>query len=657
MAEASNMMASVAAAEVAAPSILLVDDHAPNLLALEAILAPLSCRLVRCTSGDEALKRLLHEEFAVILLDVMMPGLDGLQTAALVKQREKSRRTPIIFLSALDREPGELALGYSLGAVDYLVKPFHPDILRAKVSVFVELFRNQQELSRQAEVLREREREGEGLRRSVRRAERARVAAEASQETYRFLAESIPQQVWTARPDGALDFVSSVVVRYFDETPEAILGAGWQEFIHPADLSNCIARWTRSLTTGEAYEVEFRLRRFDGVFRWHLGRALPMRDGEGRVVRWFGTNTDIDDRITAEAELRQQQERFQLLTEVLPQIVWAISADGGTAYLSPRWYHYTGQSPSDPLEVKWRGAIHPDDFDACFRAWEAARVTRTTWQFEYRLRGRDGVYRWHLGRSAPHCDADGNILTWYGGATDIDEQRRAIKSRDDLLATVSHDLRNPLGGMTLVAAVLRKMPGSEPQMAALAKHAGTIERAARRMEHLVRDLLDMASIESGHLSVEPRPLEAAALVDEALETIQPLATEKELRVETVVPAPRVEVHCDRGRVLQVFTNLLGNAVKFTPAAGRIAVGAEPVERYVRFAVSDTGPGIRSDQLPFVFDRFWQAKETARAGTGLGLAICKGIIQQHGGDIWVESQVGVGTTFFFTLPRADASSLS
>lgn len=335
--------------------------------------------------------------------------------------------------------------------------------------------------------------------------------------SYRVLADSLPQQVWTARPDGALDYVNPVVLTYFAQTSEAILGAGWQTVIHPDDLAGCVERWTTSLSTGVDYEIEFRLRRHDGQYRWHIGRASAERDSAGKIIRWLGTNTDID------------------------------------------------------------------------------------------------------------------------------EQRQAIRTRDELLATVSHDLRNPLGTIALATVNLRRTHGEHRAL-------DSIERAVRRMERLIQDLLDMASIESGHLSITQTDCTVDGLVAELTEEIQPLAARKAVTLEMDVPAIPLPLRCDRGRVMQVFLNILGNAVKFTPKEGRISLRARlRADRFVSFAISDTGPGIEPAQLPFVFDRFWQAKETARAGTGLGLAICQGIIQQHGGVLWVESQLGVGTTFSFTLP--------
>ena len=266
--------------------ILAVDDRPENLLTLAAILEPLDEDLVTATSGEEALRHLLHDEFAVILLDVQMPGLDGFETARYIKEREKTRHIPIIFLTAISKDAENVARGYSAGAVDYVMKPFEPAILRSKVTVFVELYEKNRQLARQAELLREKE-----------LAELRR----ASEERYRFLAESIPQQVWTAAPDGGLDYVNQRVLDYFERSAEEIIGWGWAEVLHPDDLPVSLARWQRSLETGEPYEVEFRLRRSDGRYRWHLARALALTNADGAVVKWFGTNTEIEDQKRIEA--------------------------------------------------------------------------------------------------------------------------------------------------------------------------------------------------------------------------------------------------------------------------------------------------------------------------------------------------------------------
>jgi signal transduction histidine kinase len=224
---------------------------------------------------------------------------------------------------------------------------------------------------------------------------------------------------------------------------------------------------------------------------------------------------------------------------------------------------------------------------------------------------------------------------------------RAVKSRDEFVATASHDLRGPLSNIVMATTILERI---HPTDARVMKPLATIRRATDRMGALIHDLLDIARIEGHALVIEPSPIDIDAIIRDALENALPMARTKDLHIG-IESSTSTLVMADKSRVLQVLGNLLGNAIKFTPANGSITLACHHREHDVSVSISDTGPGISEEQLPLVFDRFWQAKGAARGGAGLGLAICRGIVEQHGGRIWVESKLDLGTTFFFTLPRA------
>ncbi len=226
--------------------------------------------------------------------------------------------------------------------------------------------------------------------------------------------------------------------------------------------------------------------------------------------------------------------------------------------------------------------------------------------------------------------------------------QHAIHARDDVLGIVAHDLRSPLNAITTSASVLLRRPAEDEQ---LRRHLGLIQRSSQQMERLIQDLLDVTRLEAGNLVLEQRSEDVAALVKEASEMFDDAAREKQLRLECHVEEDVPAVYVDRFRVLQALSNLLGNALKFTPAGGSVTLRAARDGPDVRFSVSDTGPGIPEEQRAHVFDRFWQARETARAGAGLGLSIARGVVEAHGGRIWVDSRPGVGSTFSFTLPVA------
>ncbi len=229
------------------------------------------------------------------------------------------------------------------------------------------------------------------------------------------------------------------------------------------------------------------------------------------------------------------------------------------------------------------------------------------------------------------------------------EAQRATRTREDVLAVVAHDLRNPLSTILMAGTFLQGPAGGDVFLAP-GKLGERIVRAASRMEALIKDLLDFAAIEAGQLAVEPQPVKADAVVADAIETMLPLASAKGLELSARLESGDALLSCDRGRVLQVFSNLVGNAVKFAPSGARITVHGAIDDGAYRFTVEDTGPGIPADLLPHLFDRYWQARRTDRRGVGLGLSIAAGIVAAHGGRIWVESEEGRGSSFLFTLPR-------
>ncbi|HEY1587152.1 MAG TPA: ATP-binding protein [Polyangia bacterium] len=227
-----------------------------------------------------------------------------------------------------------------------------------------------------------------------------------------------------------------------------------------------------------------------------------------------------------------------------------------------------------------------------------------------------------------------------------DEARAAVRVRDDVLAIVSHDLRNPLSTILTSTGRLLETVEGDGVRAPLER----CQRAARRMTHMISDLVDAASLETGTLSLDQRDNEVSRVVSDALDLLQPLADARglEMSIELV---PGIErAFCDRERIVQVLSNIVGNAIKFTPRGGHIRISADHWGDMVRVAVTDDGPGIAPDQMPRIFDRYWHlAQRESRHGAGLGLYIAKGIIENHGGRIWVESTLGCGSTFFFTLP--------
>jgi PAS domain S-box-containing protein len=230
------------------------------------------------------------------------------------------------------------------------------------------------------------------------------------------------------------------------------------------------------------------------------------------------------------------------------------------------------------------------------------------------------------------------------------EAQQATRARDEMLAVVAHDLRNPLNTMSMSCSLLLESASASDRPMEQ-KQLTIMRRAAERMNRLIHDLLDVKRIEQGRLSVDPRSETMSAIVRDAIDMLRPLATAQALTLESEVPEDLPRILADAPRIQQVLSNLVGNAIKFTPRGGRITLRAQFESSEVRLAVIDTGPGIPADQLPHIFSRFWQARRRDDRGIGLGLAIARGIVEAHQGRIWVESRVGEGSAFYFTVPVA------
>ncbi len=237
-------------------------------------------------------------------------------------------------------------------------------------------------------------------------------------------------------------------------------------------------------------------------------------------------------------------------------------------------------------------------------------------------------------------------------ATLYRQELQAVRVREQILAIVSHDLRNPLGTILLTTATLGKRAVSEERRRGLPLALGRIKRAAERMQRLIEDLLDFASIETGRLAIDRDLHDPGGIIDETLASFETTAQESHFLLAAEVEPHLPQISCDRDRILQVLSNLVGNAAKVTTAGGHITLRVEAREKELLFSVADDGPGIGEDDLKHLFERYWRSDEVQYKGTGLGLAIAAGIVTAHGGKIWAQSQLGHGATFWFSIPSVE-----
>ncbi len=363
------------------------------------------------------------------------------------------------------------------------------------------------------------------------------------------------------------------------------------------------------------------------------------------------------ERLRSEMAMRLSEAKFRTITDAMPQMVWSTRPDGFHDYYNDQWYRFTGVRYGSTDGDGWNDLFHPDEQQLAWAKWRHSLHTGETYEVEYRLRHHSGDYRWVLGRAQPVFGEGGKIVRWMGTCTDIHAQklaeealRRESLRKDEFLAMLAHELRNPLAPIS-TAAQLIKLPGADARRIA---HAGDIiERQVKHMVTIVDDLLDVSRVTRGLVQIQQTALDLKSVINGAIEQVQPLIQARRHELLLRITPQRTVVLGDRTRLIQALSNVLNNAVKYTPPSGHIALELDVMEGRARITIADNGIGIEPELLPLVFDLFTQAERTpdrAQGGLGLGLALVKSIVELHGGFVQVASEgASKGSSFAITLP--------
>lgn len=588
-------------------NVLLVDDKPENLLALESVLSELGQNLICATSAREALRFMLIEDVAVILLDVQMPGLNGFELAELIREREKTQDIPIIFISATGDEQFVFK-GYSLGAVDYITKPFQPEILRSKVTFFTKLFQQHQKIKQQAllleqanakldsinsdleEGVRQRTEELEIANRELQKEITVRKLSEARLTTEHFVTRTLADAE-------DLDAAISVIFQGFCEH----LGAA------------VVSLW-------ELNEANTEL---------HCSRIEPYVEGIDLFVK--------------------ESKKSRLVKgNGLPGQVWLTNAPAwlpdtmkGEMYPRAKYAAAVGLQSSLGFPIR----IGKDFYGVIeFSTRSPLKADQSLVNMVEAIGSEIGQF---IQKKRVETDRE-NLLKREKNLRSQAEMASRLK--DEFLATVSHELRTPLNSILGWGQILSSgsLTGDEQKTA-----LETIHRNATSQAQLIDELLDTSRLITGNLMLDLAPTRVISTIEAAIEVVKPAAEAKGISINTTINTDVETITCDTRRLQQMVWNLLTNAVKFTPEGGRIDVVYESDSHSVRIIIKDTGRGISPDFLPFVFDRFRQADSSStrkHAGLGLGLAIVRHLAELHGGSASVRSEgEGTGAEFTLTLP--------
>jgi PAS domain S-box-containing protein len=487
-----------------------------------------------------------------------------------------------------------------------------------------------------------------------------------SEERYRSLTLAISQIVWITDAEGRSQDTPSLRA-YTGQTEAEVVGYGWLDAIHPDDRERTNQAWMEAVQTKSVYEIEYRLRSADGNYRYFQGRGVPLLNEDGSIREWIGTSIDIHDRKEAEDAIKQSEERYRSLIAATSQMVWTANAEGTSPDL-PSWRAYTGQTEAQMAGLGWLDAIHPDDRERTNQAWMEAVQTKSLYEIEYQLRRADGNYRYFLIRGVPLLDEDGSIREWIGTCTDIHDRKEAeilqakareaaeaaSRAKSEFLANMSHELRTPLNGIMGYAQILQRSKFLNEEERS---RINVIYQCGSHLLTLINDILDLSKIEAQKVELMPTDFHFPAFLQGVAEMCRIRAEIKGIHFHfPSSPELPIGIRADEKRLRQVLINLLSNAIKFTDEGTVTFIVTFATEGKIRFEVRDTGTGIAQDQLQAIFQPFEQVGERRRQteGTGLGLAISQRIVELMGSTIQVQSEMNVGSIFWFdaNISQAD-----
>lgn len=614
--------------------ILLVDDREDNLVSIEAILASDGYDFVRARSGREALKILLtHQDFHLILMDVKMPGLSGVETAALIYERDKLKDIPIIFITAFSYNEENIYEGYKAGAVDYIYKPINPQLLKAKVAVFVDIYKKNLELKRLNSTLKKQ-------------SQYVRSIIEASQDP-----------LATINSNGEITDMNEALVKITGLSRDQLTGSYF--FEHFTDTGKAKKLYEEVFEKGSALDRPLILNNSEGKKIEMLCNGSVYRDEVGNVLGVV---------IVAREKLLSKYSRGLIEASLDPLI--AISIDGKITDMNEALSKITGRTREEIIGTSFFDYF--TDTDKAYAVSQLVFEKEAIIDTPLTIRHARGKLTDVLFNGSIFKDDKGNIQGAVIVARDVTKQKlfekelieaksnaerekkiaeAAVHSKQQFLSNMSHEIRTPMNAIIGFTKVLMKTELNEKQ----AEYLNAIEISGNTLIVLINDILDLAKVDAGMMNFEQTPFNLFSGLSTMLQLVETKILEKNLELVRLYDEQIPEIVVgDPVRLHQVILNLLSNAVKFTPE-GRITLGVKLISKDdenvgLEFSVSDTGIGIPRHEQEYIFDKFRQAAGTARlfGGTGLGLSIVKHLVEAQGGKIWVDSEVGQGSTFSFTL---------
>ena len=492
------------------------------------------------------------------------------------------------------------------------------------------------------------------IARDLRREIADKKALTENEQLLKNITNASPTALWMSDEKGNINYVNQTWIDWTGLSYHEHMGNGWTKAILPEDMHRAGEKFLADLAAHRPYEVDFRLPKKDGSVRWCIATGNPQYLADGTFTGYIGACTDVTDKTVAEQglhlmnrELNEQINRYEFVTDFMPVQLWTATIEGELDYVNKRALEYFGRPAESIIGKQWVDQIHPDDKDACIETWLRALATGQLYQYEFRLKDKDGNYKWHLARALPFV-SDDKIVKWFGTNTDIDDQKQLQRQKDDFLGIASHELKTPVTSIKAYAQVLGAMLNKEGEHKK-AEMVLRLDAQVNRLTNLIGDLLDVTKINSGRLQFNKTTFDLNSVIRDTVEDLQHTTQKHRLIMDF---SETGSIYADKDRMSQVITNLITNAIKYSPYSDKIIVSTRKEGALVSVCVQDFGIGIPTDKKDRVFEQFYRvsgSKQHTFPGLGLGLYISSEIVKREGGKIWVNSIEGKGSTFCFSIP--------
>jgi PAS domain S-box-containing protein len=676
--------------------VLLVDDKTDNIYLLESMLDTNGFKTISAKNGAEALGLLRTMIPDLIITDILMPVMDGFTLCRECKKDEKLKKIPFIFYTATYTDAKDEEYALSLGADRFLLKPLEPDVFLKIITDFLEEIKhnniNPKDVITEDEIVvlkeynevlirkiedkmlqtekaeKELRRYSEELEKEILERKKNEAFLQKSQNLFKTLAEVTPVGIFRTTPDGNTTYVNPRWTKLSGLTLKEAEGNGWLDAVHPDDREKVLEYWKSNVLSQKPSDAEYRFLHKDNSVVWVIGNAVPELI-DNKIIGYVGTITDNTERKQAEKILQESEEKYRRIFDNVQDVYYETSMDGTILEVSPS-IQIISQDQYTREDLIGKSMIgfysNSEDWFSMLSAFENKGKVN---DFEVTLRNKDGSLIPCSISAKISLDKQGKPEKIIGSMRDISERKlieldliqaknkaeESDKLKTAFLHNISHEIRTPMNAIVGFSDLLLD-PDLIPEIRNEFIH--TIVQSSNQLLSIITQIVSMATIESGQEKIYEKELSLNSILKILFDQFHSEAAKKNISLNYSMSLPENEdiIKTDETKLIQIISNLLGNALKFTKK-GSIDFGYVIKNKYLEFYIKDTGIGIPEDMHKVIFERFRQV-ETAMArdyeGSGLGLSISKAYVELLGGKIWLTSKPGEGSVFYFTIPYNEVS---